>query len=80
MQTIWSLATIGMRLTPKEAFNAMTINSAAAMQMQDVSGIIKKGRSADLIVTNTIPSFDYIPYSFGENCIDKVMLDGNFVN
>ena len=80
MQTIWSLATIGMKMTPKEAFNAMTVNAAAAMQMEHTSGIIKKGRSADLIITKEIPSFDYIPYSFGENCISEVILDGKFIS
>ena len=69
---IWSLACIKMKLTPQEAFNALTINEAAAMGLSETHGKIKLGASAPIILTHEIPSFEYIPYSFGENMIQRV--------
>ena len=69
---IWSLACIKMSLTPQEAFNALTINGAAAMGLSDSHGKIKLGSKAPIILTHEIPSFEYIPYSFGENMIQRV--------
>ena len=69
---IWSLACIKMNLTPKEAFNAITINGAAAMGLSKTHGKIKLGASSPIILTHKIPSFEYIPYSYGENTIQRV--------
>ena len=69
---IWSLACIKMKLTPQEAFNALTINAAAAMGLSETHGKIKLGASAPIILTHEIPSFEYMPYSFGENMIQRV--------
>ena len=80
MQVIWSLACIGMKMTPSEAFNAITLNGAYAMQMESISGIIASGRSADLIITKDVPSFDYIPYSYGEDCFEKIMINGSWID
>lgn len=72
MMQIWSLACVKMRLTPQEAFNALTINSAYAMGLSKTHGKIKLGASAPIVMTNEIPSLEYIPYSFGENTIQRV--------
>lgn len=69
---IWSLACIKMDLTPNEAFNALTINGAAAMGLSKTHGKIKLGVSSPIILTHEIPSFEYIPYSFGESTIQRV--------
>ena len=69
---IWSLACIKMNLTPNEAFNALTINGAAAMGLSKTHGKIKLGVSSPIILTHEIPSFEYIPYSFGESTIQRV--------
>ena len=79
MQTIWSLATIGMKMTPVEALNGMTVNGAFAMEAEGESGVIKTGRKADLIISKKVPSLEYIPYSFGEDCIEQVILNGEFI-
>ena len=72
MTQIWSLACIKMKLTPQEAFNALTINSAYAMGLSETHGKIRIGASAPLVLTHEIPSLEYIPYSFGENTIQRV--------
>ncbi len=80
MMQIWSLACIKMKLTPKEAFNALTINSAYAMGLSQSHGKIKLGASAPIVMTKEIPSIEYIPYSFGENIIQRVFTKKNEAN
>lgn len=79
MNTIVSLACVKMKLTPEEAINACTINAAHALELGDSIGSITKGKKANLILTKPISSYNYLPYSFGENCIDRVMINGSFV-
>lgn len=75
---LWSLACIKMRLNPIQALNAMTINGAFAMELNENFGSIEVGKKANLMLTTEIPSLAYIPYSFGHgvNCLDKVILKG----
>ncbi|HRD58922.1 MAG TPA: amidohydrolase family protein, partial [Ferruginibacter sp.] len=75
-----ALSCIQMKLLPQEAINAATINGAFAMELQNELGSITIGKKASLIFTKPIPSLAYLPYSFGHNLIDKVMIDGSFVN
>ena len=77
MMQIWSLACIKMKLTPYEAFNALTINSAYAMGLDETHGKIKLGSNAPIILTNEIPSLAYLPYSFGENNIQRVFISNS---
>ncbi len=71
-----SLACTKMKLTPVEAFNAVTINGDYAMQLEDEVGSITKGKLANLIITKNIPNLTYIPYMFGTNHIEKVLVRG----
>jgi len=73
---VYSLACIKQRLTPKQALNALTVNAAFAMEVQNELGSITKGKKASFIITKPIPSLAYIPYSFGENQIEKVVING----
>jgi imidazolonepropionase len=79
MNFVISLACIQQKMLPQEAINAATINGAYAMEVQNEVGSISKGKKANLIFTKTIPSLAYLPYSFGNNCIDKVMINGSFI-
>lgn len=79
MNTVVSMACIQMRMLPEEAVNAATINGAYAMQLQDETGSITIGKKANLIFTRPVPSLAYLPYSFGNNLIDKVMINGRFI-
>ena len=71
-----SLACTQLKMTPNEAFNAVTYNGAAAMELQHEVGSISKGKKANFIIGKALPSFNLIPYSFGSNLIDKVYIDG----
>ena len=67
-----------MKILPEEAINAATLNGAFAMEINQETGSITKGKLANLIFMKNIPSLAYIPYSFGENLVDKVMIRGRF--
>ncbi len=69
-----SLACIYQRLTPEEAINAVTMNSAYAMGISDTHGSITVGKKANLIITKEISSYNYIPYAFGGNHVERVVL------
>ncbi len=79
MNFVVATACIKMKMTPEEAINAATINGAYAMGLSDSHGSITKGKFANLIITKDIPTYSFIPYAFGSNLIDKVMIKGSFV-
>jgi len=79
MNTVIALACIQMKLLPEEAINAATLNGAFAMGLGGSLGSIMPGKLANLIITSPVPSLSYLPYSFGSNCIDKVIIRGRFV-
>jgi imidazolonepropionase len=74
-----ALSCIQMKMLPEEAINAATINGAFAMELQHEVGSITIGKKANCIFTKPIPSLAYLPYAFGSNLIDKVMINGEFV-
>ena len=76
---ILSLACIKMKMTPNEAIQASTLNSAYAMGVQKDLGSIAVGKYASFIQLKPLPSLAYLPYAFGSNLIDKVMLKGQYV-
>lgn len=76
MWFLWSLACIRMKLTPEEALTAMTMNGAAALELDGEMGSITVGKRANFIVTKPRPSFAYLPYSFGEGHIEQTYIDG----
>lgn len=80
MRFVMSLACIRMRLTPEEAFNACTINSAYAMGVSDIAGSITPGKRADLIITGPLPSFAFIPYSHQTPFISRILVKGRTVS
>ena len=71
---IWSLACIKMKMTPEEALNALTINAAYAIGLSETHGRICLGSKSPIILTKEIPSLAYLPYSFGENNVQRVFL------
>jgi imidazolonepropionase len=79
MNNVVSMACIQMRMLPEEAINAATINAAYAMKLQNKVGSIAIGKKANLVFTKQIPSLAYLPYAFGSNLIDKVMINGEFI-
>ncbi|MCP9750610.1 imidazolonepropionase [Ferruginibacter sp. HRS2-29] len=78
MNLVVALSCIQMKMLPEEAINAATINGAFAMELEKTTGSISVGKKANLIFTKPIPSIAYLPYAFGSNLIDKVMIEGEF--
>lgn len=76
MNFVVATACIKMKMTPEEAINAATINGAYAMGLQQEYGSITKGKKASLIITKPLNSFYELPYAFGSNLIDQVILNG----
>jgi len=79
MNLVVAMSCIQMKMLPEEAINAATINGAFSMELQHEVGSITIGKKANLIFTKPIPSLAYLPYSFGDNLIDKVMINGEFI-
>lgn len=79
MNFVLSLSCIQMKMLPEEAINAATINGAFAMGVENEVGSITVGKKANLIITKAIPSLAYLPYAFGENLVDKVIINGKFL-
>lgn len=76
MNFVVSTACIKMKMTPEEAINAATINGAYAMGLSESHGSITKGKKANLIITKPISSYYQIPYAFGSNLIESVIIEG----
>jgi len=76
MNFVASLGCIQLKMTPEEVINATTINTAYAMGVEKELGSICIGKKANLFITKPIPSYAYLPYSFGHNVIDRVLIAG----
>ncbi|MBQ3738034.1 MAG: imidazolonepropionase [Bacteroidales bacterium] len=79
MQLILSMACIRYRLTPEEALNATTLNTAYAMGVSDEVGSITKGKLANLIITQPMTQLEFMPYYYGANKVAKMILNGKFI-
>ncbi len=78
MNFVVSLACIKMNMTPEEAINAATLNGAYGMGISEDFGSIALGKKAHIILTKKMDSYHQIPYEFGHNPVEKVMLNGKF--
>lgn len=76
MPMMLSLACIKMKLTPEEAINATTINTAYAMEVSDEVGSITRGKVANVFITKEIPSIAFMPYAMGATLIETIILNG----
>jgi len=76
MSFVVSLACIKMRMLPEEAINAATINGAAALELQNEFGSIARGKVANIFISKPMSSIAFLPYSFGSNLVETVILNG----
>lgn len=76
MNLVVATACIKMKMTPEEAINAATINGAYAMGLSATHGSITIGKKANIIITKPLNSFYELPYAFGSNLIDSVIING----
>jgi imidazolonepropionase len=79
MQFILSMACIKYRMLPEEAINAVTINSAYAMGLSDDYGSIARGKKANLFITKPIPTYSFMPYAYGSNKAEIIILNGKLI-
>ncbi len=76
MNFILSLACNKLKLSTEQAINAATLNGAYAMGVSQTTGSITKGKAANIIITSEINSINDLPYFYGDNLIDKVLING----
>jgi len=79
MQLILSMASILYRLLPEEAINALTINGAYAMGVSDELGSIAFGKKANIFITKEIPTYEFMPYAYGSNKLETVIINGKVI-
>ncbi|MFA6152159.1 MAG: imidazolonepropionase [Chitinophagaceae bacterium] len=79
MNLLTTIACTQLKMTPEEAINAITINGAAAMELENELGTIAVGKKANLIITKPMNSLDYIPYDFGNNPVKQMIINGREV-
>lgn len=76
MRFVMALGCIKMKLTPNQALNACTLNTAYAMGISDMAGSVTKGKIANLLVTAPMNSLAFLPYSYQTPLIRKVIVNG----
>ncbi len=77
MPFVLSLACLKMKMLPEEAINAATLNGACAMEIEADYGSIAVGKVANILITRPMPSLAYLPYAFGSDLVEQVILRGN---
>ncbi len=80
MNFVVATACIKMKMTPEEAINAATINGAYAMGLSETHGSITIGKKANVIITKPISSYYQLPYAFGSNLIETIIIKGTIVS
>lgn len=78
LSLIMSLAALNMRMTIEETINAVTINAAAALRMNDKIGSIEIGKRADFSIFDTEEYADII-YDIGRNLNCMTIKSGEII-
>ncbi len=76
MQFILSLGCIKFHMLPEEAIHAVTLNGAYAMGLSEEYGSIARGKKANIFITKPIPTYEFMPYAYGSNKVETVILNG----
>ncbi len=76
MQFVMSLGSVKMKMLPEEVIHAVTQNGAYAMGVHDELGSIAIGKKANLIITKKIPTYAFMPYAYGSNKVEQVIING----
>ncbi len=80
MKLVMSLGCIKLRMLPEEVINAVTMNSAYAMGLSETHGSITEGKVANVFITKKIPSYQFMPYAYGSDLIETVILKGQVIH
>ncbi|MCA1055159.1 imidazolonepropionase [Rossellomorea aquimaris] len=78
LQFIMNLASLQLKMTPEEIWNAVTVNSAYAINRGEQAGKLAKGRKADIVLWDA-PNYHYVPYHYGVNHTNTVIKDGRII-
>lgn len=78
LHLVMTIACLYLRMTPAEVINAVTINAAHAIGRGSTIGSLEEGKQGDLVIFNA-PNYQYLPYRFGSNLVDKVVKKGQLV-
>ena len=76
MSLVSSMGCIKYKMLPEEVINATTLNTAYAMGINESYGSIARGKVANLFITHEVPGIEYLPYAYGSNIIETVILNG----
>lgn len=79
MRFVTSLASIKMKMTPAEALNAATLNSACAMGESRDFGSITRGKMANFYITKPLPSLAFLQYAHQTPIITNIVLKGTVI-
>ncbi|MDR2011046.1 MAG: imidazolonepropionase [Bacteroidales bacterium] len=79
MKLMMSFACVNYKMLPEEAIHATTINTAYAMGVSDIVGSISKGKIANLFITKEIPTYNFMPYAYGSDLINTIILKGKIL-
>lgn len=79
MKLIMSLGMMQMKMLPAEVLNAATINGAYAMGIEKTHGSVTRGKVANLVITKPVPGINYLPYAYGSDLVEKVILNGSVI-
>ncbi|MDR2292533.1 MAG: imidazolonepropionase [Prevotellaceae bacterium] len=79
MKFVLSLACIKLKMLPEEAINATTINAAYAMNLSQTHGSIARGKTANIFITKSIPTYEFLPYAYATKLVDTVILNGEII-
>ena len=79
MMLMIALACINMKMLPEESLFASTLNSAYAMNLSGELGTLTPGKNANVIITRPVPDYSYLPYAFGSDLVEKVIIKGKIL-
>jgi imidazolonepropionase len=80
MQLIQAMGSILYKMTAEEGIYATTLNTAYAMGLEETHGSIARGKQANVFITKEIPSIEFMPYSYGDNKVETVILNGQIIS
>jgi imidazolonepropionase len=80
MQLMMALGMIRLRMLPEEVIHAATLNGAYAMGVENELGSITPGKKANIIITKPVPGYEYLPYAYGSNHVERMILNGEEVS
>ncbi len=74
-----ALSCYKMKMQPREALSAVTINAAHALDRSKTQGSIEVGKTADILILDC-PNPEYLTWRFGVNLVHTVISKGQVIH